>query len=275
MKRDLSVVVSAILIGLVFGIFYTAQRSEIKYFETQLNLGVRGMLAWSPGESQPCENTGSNIELLLTCYLGLNSGDNRGPARVISVPVEAPEPLWERLASTFRLREARKNQIPYPHLYQITFIENQRSLTLAVRDKNPQRGASFLAEISSSIIDQQSVLIADYRQALEHYKNELLKQIAVCSRSSGNHLCWLNQDTRIVTLNIVSTAIVESRYPEIVVPIHRSSKNMTMFSFYIFSAGFIGLVTGVFIVLIRVPLSRAFIRLKSRHQANQKSSSDI
>ena len=275
MKRDLIVVVSAILIGLAFGIFHTAQRNEIKYFETRLNLGVRGMLAWSPGESRPCENTGNNIELLLTCYLGLNSSENRGPARVISVPVEAPEPLWERLASTFRLRDARKNQIPYPHLYEITFIENQRSLTLAIRDKNPRRGASFLAEISSSIIDQQSVLIAEYRQALENYKDELLKQIAACSRSSGNHLCWLKQDTRNVAVNIVSTAIIESRYPEVVVPIYRSSKNTTMFSFHIFSAGFIGLVTGIFIVLIRVPLSRAVIRLRRYHQSNQKSSSDI
>jgi len=275
MKRDLIVVVSAILIGLAFGIFYTAQHKELKYFETRLNVGVRGVLAWSPGETSVCEQTGINIELLLTCYLGSKSDENREPARVIAVSVEAPEPFWERLASTFQLREARKNQIPYPHLYQVSFLANQRAITLEVRDKDAQRGTSFLKKISSSIISQHSLAVAEYRQVLESYKDQLLNSIAVCSRSPRDHPCWSNQDTRIKTLNIVATAVVESRYPEILDPIRQSPKSQTMFAFRIFAAGFIGLITGVFIVLIGSALNSTFLRLRSRYRSHQKSGSDI
>ena len=275
MKRDLVVVVAAIFIGLAVGVFSATQRKEIKYFETRLDLGVRGVLAWAPNENDPCDLAGENIALLLTCYLGLNSDENRDSARVIPVPVEAPETLWRRLASTYRLADARKDRIPYPHLYQVIFLENQRGVTLTVRDKDTEQGVRLLKDISSSIINQHSLIVTEYRQALETYRDQLLHNISMCSSSPNDHPCWTRQDARAAILNIVSTAIVESRYPEILDPIRQSSQSKTMFSFRIFSAGFIGLITGVFIALARSALNRALTRLRDRYRFSQKSDSDI
>jgi len=275
MKRDLVVVVAAFLIGLAFGVFTATQRNEIRYFETRLDLGVRGVLAWVSNESDSCDLAGDSIALLLTCYLRLNSHGNRDSARVIPVPVEMPETLWRRLASTYHLADARKDRIPYPHLYQINFLENQRGLTLTVRDKNTEQGVLFLKQISSSIINQHSLIVTEYRQTLETYRDQLLNNISMCSLSPNDHPCWTGQDTRAAILNIVSTAIVESRYPEILDPIRQSSKSKTMSSFRIFSAGFIGLITGVFIILTKSALSRKLPRLRNRDRFHQKSTPDL